>query len=65
MSSPHEERLTQRAERLFAEDDQFRQAKPDAAVRASARRPELRLPQVIETLVQGYADRPAMGWRAR
>jgi len=61
MSSPHEERLAQ----LFAEDEQFRQARPDAGVRAAARQPELRLPQVIETLVRGYADRPAMGWRAR
>ncbi|WP_197048007.1 carboxylic acid reductase [Mycobacterium paragordonae] len=61
MSSPHEERLAQ----LFAEDDQFRQARPDAVVRAAARQPGLRLPQVIETLVRGYADRPAMGWRAR
>ncbi len=34
-------------------------------MRAAARRPELRLPQVIQTLVEGYADRPAMGWRAR
>lgn len=61
MSSPHEERLAQ----LFTEDEQFRQARPDAGVRAAARQPELRLPQVIETLVRGYADRPAMGWRAR
>ncbi|MDT5138190.1 MAG: fatty acid CoA ligase FadD9 [Mycobacterium sp.] len=65
MTGPHEQRLTQRIEQLFAEDEQFRRAKPDAAIRAEARQPGLRLPQVIETLVQGYADRPAMGWRAR
>lgn len=65
MSSPHEESPAQRAAQLFEEDDQFRLARPDAGVRAAARQPELRLPQVIETLVRGYADRPAMGWRAR
>ena len=65
MTGPQEQRLTQRIEQLFAEDEQFRQAKPDAVIRAEARQPGLRLSQVIETLVRGYADRPAMGWRAR
>lgn len=31
----------------------------------AARQPGLRLPQIIETLVNGYADRPALGQRAR
>jgi fatty acid CoA ligase FadD9 len=59
------ERVRGRIEQLYAEDEQFRAAEPDAVVRAAARRPGLRLPQVIETLVEGYADRPALGWRAR
>lgn len=55
----------QRIDRLTASDEQFRNAKPDAAVRAAARAPGLRFSQVIQTLVDGYADRPALGWRAR
>jgi fatty acid CoA ligase FadD9 len=58
-------RLAERIEQLNADDEQFRNAQPDAAVRHAARLPGLRLPQVMETLVQGYADRPALGWRAR
>ena len=55
----------ERLEQLDADDGQFRNAKPDAAIRSAARQPTLRLPEVMETLVQGYADRPALGWRAR
>lgn len=55
----------QRIDRLNADDEQFRNAKPDATVRAAARTPGLRFPQVIQTLVEGYADRPALGFRAR
>jgi len=42
-----------------------RLAKPAAAIRAAIREPGLRLTQILETLVKGYADRPALGWRAR
>lgn len=59
------ERRTRRFEQLLTGDEQFRNATPDAAVREAARQPDLRLPQVLETLVEGYADRPALGWRAR
>ena len=55
----------ERLEQFDADDEQFRNTKPDAAIRSAARRPTLRLPEVMETLVQGYADRPALGWRAR
>lgn len=54
-----------RIDRLNADDEQFRNARPDAAIRAAARMPDLRFPQVIQTFVEGYADRPALGWRAR
>ena len=60
-----EERRARRFEQLRTGDEQFRNATPDAAVREAARQPDLRLPQVLETLVEGYADRPALGWRAR
>ncbi|QNI05127.1 AMP-binding protein [Mycobacterium kubicae] len=65
MTGPQVDSLATRVERLFADDDQFRRAKPVAATRSAARQPELRLSQVLETLVDGYADRPALGWRAR
>lgn len=57
--------VAERIRRLGAEDEQFRNAKPDLSVQAAAREPGLRLPQILETFVQGYADRPALGWRAR
>lgn len=59
------ERRARRFEQLLTGDEAFRNAAPDAAVREAARQPDLRLPQVLETLVEGYADRPALGWRAR
>jgi fatty acid CoA ligase FadD9 len=59
------DRLAKRIEQMYADDEQFRNARPDAAIRKAVRQPDLRLPQVLETLVEGYADRPALGWRAR
>lgn len=52
-------------ERLTMTADQDQLFKPDPAIRAAVRAPGLRLTEVIETLVRGYADRPALGWRAR
>jgi fatty acid CoA ligase FadD9 len=59
------ERLAERIRQLFAGDQQIQGAKPDLALQAAARQPGLRLPQILETFVNGYADRPALGWRAR
>lgn len=59
------ERLTDRIAGFYAADAQFQAAQPDPAVVAAARRPGLRLAQVLQTLVDGYADRPAVGERAR
>ncbi len=64
-SDVQQERLVRRTRELYDDDEQVRGAKPDPAVRDAARRPGLRLPQVLETLLEGYADRPALGWRAR
>ncbi|MDT5410232.1 MAG: fatty acid CoA ligase FadD9 [Mycobacterium sp.] len=50
---------------LYASDPQFQAAEPIPNVIDAARRPALRLPEVIETLVGGYQDRPALGQRAR
>ncbi len=59
------ERVTERILALTATDEQYQNAKPDAALQAAARQPGLRLPQILEMFAEGYADRPALGWRAR
>jgi fatty acid CoA ligase FadD9 len=55
----------QRLERLRAEDSQFRDSFPLEAVAAAKRQPGLRLAQVVHIVMEGYADRPALGQRAR
>ena len=60
-----EERRARRLRTLWADDDQFNAAKPDGALQEAARQPDLRLPQILEMFVEGYADRPALGSRAR
>jgi fatty acid CoA ligase FadD9 len=59
-----EARLERRIADLYARDEQFAAAKPDEAVSVAAARPGLRLPDVVRTVMQGYADRPALGQRA-
>ncbi len=59
----HDERLERRIEVLTATDPQFAAARPDPAVEAAVGNPELRLPQVIRTVLEGYADRPALAHR--
>ncbi|OBH85951.1 carboxylic acid reductase [Mycobacterium scrofulaceum] len=60
----HDERLERRIEDLTANDPQFAAARPDPAVEAALERPGLRLPQVIRTVLDAYADRPALAHRA-
>ncbi len=50
---------------LYANDAQFRSAQPKPGVIEAASDPDLRLTEVLQTLVDGYADRPALGRRAR
>ncbi len=59
-----EERLARRVEELSANDPQFAAAKPSPAVAEALEQPGLRLPQIIQTVLEGYADRPALGQRA-
>jgi fatty acid CoA ligase FadD9 len=54
-----------RTEALYADDAQFAAARPDPTVIEAARRPGLRLAEILQTFVDGYADRPALGQRAR
>jgi fatty acid CoA ligase FadD9 len=65
LSGTRAEQQAHRIAHLYAYDPQFRAAKPLPDVIDAARRPGLRLPQILQTLVEGYADRPALGQRAR
>jgi fatty acid CoA ligase FadD9 len=58
-----EARLERRIADLYSDDEQFAAAKPDDAVTAAAGEAE-RLPDVVRTVLEGYADRPALGQRA-
>jgi fatty acid CoA ligase FadD9 len=64
-SSGGDDRLAGRVAHLYATDPQFRAAEPIPAVSEAARRPGIRLAPALRTLVAGYADRPALGQRAR
>ncbi|GBG38264.1 carboxylic acid reductase [Mycobacterium montefiorense] len=62
-TSSQDERLERRVAELSANDPQFAAAKTDPAVAAALEQPGLRLPQIIKTVLEGYADRPALGQR--
>ena len=59
-----EERLERRIADLYANDQQFADARPREAISAAIEAPGLRLPQIVQTVMEGYADRPALGQRA-
>ncbi|WP_201358888.1 carboxylic acid reductase [Mycobacterium paraintracellulare] len=59
----HDERLDRRIEELIAHDPQFAAARPDPAITAATEAPGLRLSQIIRTVLDGYADRPALAQR--
>jgi len=63
-TTTREERLARRVEDLSANDPQFAAAKPSPAVVEAVEQPGLRLSQIIQTVLEGYADRPALGQRA-
>src|SRR6266702_115999 len=60
-----QEQKAGRIERLRADDPQFRDSFPLEAVAAAKRQPGLRLAQVVQIVMDGYANRPALGQRAR
>jgi len=59
-----EERLARRIADLYATDQQFADARPSEEVAAAIDQPDLRLPQIVRTVMEGYADRPVLGRRA-
>jgi fatty acid CoA ligase FadD9 len=50
---------------LYDQDPQFRAAQPDAAVKEQTGEPGLTLTGILRTIMDGYAQRPALGQRAR
>jgi fatty acid CoA ligase FadD9 len=63
-TATREERFARRIEDLYANDAQFAAAKPSEAIAKAVDQPGLGLQQVIQTVMEGYADRPAVGQRA-
>jgi fatty acid CoA ligase FadD9 len=59
-----EERLARRIADLYETDQQFADARPSDQVNAAVDQPGLRLPHVVQAVMEGYADRPALGQRA-
>ena len=59
------EQLSRGVDDLYADDPQLHDARPIPAVIEAASRPDLRLTEVLQELVDGYADRPALGQRTR
>src|SRR6185437_10687537 len=59
-----EERLARRIADLYATDQQFSDARPIAAISAAVDKPRVRLPEIMQTVMDGYADRPALAQRA-
>ncbi|WP_406141251.1 carboxylic acid reductase [Streptomyces sp. NBC_01089] len=57
-------RTARRAAHLHATDPQFRAAAPLDTVTEAIRQPGLPLADLVATVMEGYADRPALGERA-
>ncbi|BBY42951.1 carboxylic acid reductase [Mycolicibacterium celeriflavum] len=63
-SDTRETRLARRISDLFATDPQFAAARPNDHIAHAIEASELALPQVLRTILDAYADRPALGQRA-
>ncbi|CAN5705237.1 thioester reductase domain-containing protein [soil metagenome] len=59
-----ETRLLHRIAELYANDAQFADARPSQAISDAVDRQGARLPEIVETIMTGYADRPALAQRA-
>ncbi|MEU9078290.1 carboxylic acid reductase [Kitasatospora sp. NPDC048538] len=57
-------RADRRSAHLYATDAQFRATAPLDAVTEAIRRPDLPLAELVATVLEAYADRPALGERA-
>ncbi|MDA2891114.1 thioester reductase domain-containing protein [Mycolicibacterium sp. BiH015] len=61
--STREDRLERRIADLYSTDRQFAQAAPDTTIAAAIDAPDITLPSIVQTVLDGYADRPALGQR--
>ncbi|OLP02541.1 oxidoreductase [Mycolicibacterium porcinum] len=59
-----DEQLASRIADLTATDPQFAAAIPSDTVTAAVDVPGLRLPEIVQTVLEGYSERPALGERA-
>jgi fatty acid CoA ligase FadD9 len=59
-----DEQLARRMADLCATDPQFADARPNEAITAKINRPGVRMPELVRTVMESYADRPALGERA-
>ena len=64
MSTDTQEVQEQRAAKLAANDSEFAAARPDQAVSDAIVAAGPHLPAVVEAVLQGYSDRPALAQRA-
>jgi fatty acid CoA ligase FadD9 len=64
LSPAQTEKLLARAGDLLANDEQFRAALPSEEVATAMLRPGIGLIELMQVVVEGYADRPALGQRA-
>lgn len=64
MSTNQETRLLHRIAELYAGDPQFEAARPSQAISDAVDRPGAHLSEIVETVMTGYADRPALAQRA-
>ncbi len=60
-----DERRQRHIAELYATDQQFRDAKPRETITAAIREPGMSLGRIVATIMEGYADRPALGERAK
>jgi fatty acid CoA ligase FadD9 len=56
-------RLQHRTSHLYATDQQFADAQPNDRITGAIESFDLRLSQIVQTVIDGYADRPALGER--
>jgi fatty acid CoA ligase FadD9 len=59
-----EERFALRISHLYATDRQFAAAQSSDSTRLAIESPQTRLPEIVATVLDGYADRPALGQRS-
>ena len=59
-----DERFARRIAELYSSDAQFADARPRESISQAIDDPRLRLREIVQTVMDGYAERPALGQRA-